>query len=657
MKHSKEGEGNEYFILLFRFGLIMLLYTICRLAFYFFNSDLFENLSFQTFKRILYGGLRFDLSAVLYINSLYLLLYLIPFKIKFRIGYQNFLKWLFIVTNAIGLAANVSDIIYYRFTLKRTTASVFKIFSHEENLLLLWGRFLVDYWYATLLWLVLIGVMVWGYSRFNPRPMGFRNRWQYSMVGILFLAIIGGLTIGGMRGGFRHSTRPINISNAAQYVERPEEIPIVLNTPFAILRTFDKSTFQEVKYFSSEELDSIFSPVHYPNRSASFNQHIIQEKRPNIVLIILESFGREHIGALNKNLEDGNYKGYTPFLDSLIAQSWAFNRAYANGRKSIDALPSIVASVPSLVQPYIVSEYANNRINGMAHLLKKIGYETAFYHGAPNGSMGFLAFTKMAGYDQYLGKNEFNNDGEFDGIWGIWDEPFFQFFAQDMNRLNEPFFTTIFSLSSHHPFKVPEKYEGVFPEGPLPLHKCMGYTDMALRRFFESAAKAPWFKNTLFIITADHCTIPFHEEYKTPVESFAIPILFYKPDEIEPRMDNSLAQQTDILPTVMSFIDYPYPFVAFGNDLWSAKNNKRFVINYFNESFQFLYENYALYFDGKNVTGIYDLEHDPLQKHNLIGQVDKPSAEKLLKAVIQQYISRMINDRLAWNVEGNKHDN
>ncbi|MFW6275827.1 MAG: LTA synthase family protein [bacterium] len=348
---------------------------------------------------------------------------------------------------------------------------------------------------------------------------------NYVVVSVVTLFLAGGLSIAGMRGGFRHSTRPINISNAARYVDKPEQVGIVLNTPFSVFRTIGKSVFQPVKFFEEDKLSAIYTPVHQPKKTASAN--VNQKERPNVVLIILESFGREHIGSLNKDLEDGTYKGFTPFLDSLISKSWAFERAYANGRKSIDALPSIVASVPSLVQPYIVSEYANNRINGLAGLLGKIGYESAFYHAAPNGSMGFMAFTKMAGYDHYIGQTEYNNNEDFDGMWGIWDEPFFQFFAKDMNRLKEPFFSTIFSLSSHHPFAVPDEYEGFFPKGPLPLHEVMGYTDMALRKFFESSSKCSWYNNTLFIIIADHCTIPFHREYKTPVESFADPLLFY----------------------------------------------------------------------------------------------------------------------------------
>ncbi|RCW38696.1 LTA synthase family protein [Marinilabilia salmonicolor] len=636
---------NEFLVLIIRFLFILTLFSISRLTFFWFNADLFREISFNGFLNLLVGGLRFDISALLYVNSLFLLLSLLPFKFKFSNWYQKGLKILFLVTNGIALAGNVADTIYYRFTLKRTTAGVFEQFSNEENMGALWLRFIFDYWYATLIWVAFMFLLGYLYNRVKPQPALKTFGWKYLGITVVVMAVVGGLSIGGMRGGFRHSTRPINISNAAKYVERPEQVSIVLNTPFSIFRTFGKTVFKPVRFFEEEELSKIYTPVFQPEQSASGSR--VGEKYPNVVLIILESFGREHIGALNQNLENGNYEGFTPFLDSLITQSWAFDKAYANGRKSIDALPSVIASVPSLVQPYIVSEYSTNKINGLAGLLSRVGYETAFYHGAPNGSMGFHAFTKMAGYDAYKGKTEYNNDEDFDGMWGIWDEPFFQFFAEDMGQLKEPFFTTLFSVSSHHPFAVPEQYVDTFPKGPLPLHEVMGYSDMALRRFFETASRADWFENTLFIITADHCTIPFHEEYKTPVESFAIPLVFYKPGDISPRMDSGLAQQTDIMPTVLSYIDYPYPYVAFGNDLLSKSREERFVVNYINDRYQFLYNNYAIYFDGEEVTEVYDLKSDPLQEINIKQGADLKNAKRLFKAYLQQYISRMINDEMS----------
>ena len=651
---------NEYPVLIFRMGVMMILYSLARVGFYFFNTGFFPNVDFEGFLTIMKGGMMFDISALLYINSIYLLLYLLPFEFKFKKGYQVGLKWLFFITNALGLAANVSDIIYYRFTLKRTTASVFEIFANEQNMGGLWMQFLVDYWYAFLFWVVLTALMVFLYSCFKPKPFLFSSKWKYAVVGMLFVALFGGLSVVGIRGGYRHSTRPINMSNAGKFVDSPEDMALVLNTPFSMLRTIGKKSFTPLSYFDNDELVKIYSPEKYPTGNKSiipidsagyngFNSSAVTDYGDvdfNVVVIILESFNREHSGYLNPDLDEGNYKGYTPFLDSLMKESLTFSQAFANGRKSIDAMPSVLASLPALVQPYVVSEYSSNRINGLGAMLAGEGYHTSFFHGAPNGSMGFDAISKLLGFEYYYGKNEYGNDDDFDGMWGIWDEPFFQFFGKKLKSFPEPFASAIFSLSSHHPFKVPEKYEGVFDKGTLPLHQCVGYTDMALRRFFESVKNQDWFKRTIFVITADH-SVPSHfEEYKTNINGFAIPIIFYAPGMNLKGLNTSLAQQIDIMPTVMDLLGYSKPYVAFGNSLLNREGDD-YVINYVSETFQFLMNEWAIYYDGKKVVALYNRLEDPLLTNNLVKKVPVPEKEfTLLKAVIQQYNNRMIYDEL-----------
>ena len=223
--------------------------------------------------------------------------------------------------------------------------------------------------------------------------------------------------------------------------------------------------------------------------------------------------------ALNPEKEGGQYKGYTPFLDSLMGHSKSFTYAIANGRKSIDGLPSVISSIPSLGVPYFLSPYSGNRINSLASLLGAEGYHTSFFHGAPNGSMGFNAFMNLAGVDHYYGMDEYGNADDFDGLWGIWDEPFLQFYADKLNTFPEPFMSSFFSVSSHHPFEIPDEYEDRFEGGPLPIHRCIQYTDFALKRFFEKASTMPWYKNTLFVITADHTSsnIQFPEEQQDEI--------------------------------------------------------------------------------------------------------------------------------------------
>ncbi len=367
--------------------------------------------------------------------------------------------------------------------------------------------------------------------------------------------------------------------------------------------------------------------------------------KKNVVIIILESYSREFFGSLNKDIKGGQYKGFTPFLDSLIGESLVFPKSFANGRKSIDAMPSIIASIPSLVYPYVISENSTNKINSLATILKKEGYTTSFFHGAPNGSMGFSAFAKTAGVEKYYGKNEFGNDAFFDGMWGIWDEEFFQFYAQELNQMKEPFYSSIFSVSSHHPFVVPERYEGKFPEGDLPVCKVIGYTDFALRRYFDTVKTMPWYKNTIFVITADHSTLPLFEDYSTTANSFAIPLIFFTPDSSMRGVNYKTASQIDIMPTLLDKMHYKGTFSAFGKSLLDTTNTGS-SMTYINEDYQLIRNDTSVLFDGKKCVGAYDLAHDKFEKNNLVGKVNLNSYETYIKAFMQQYNNRMLEDKL-----------
>jgi len=607
--------------------------------FYLFNPASFPKVTFTSFLTIMKGGLMFDVSALLYLNAVYILLFLLPLRFKFERWYQIMLKWLFMITNSIGLAFNLIDMIYYRYILKRTTASAFDIVAFDAGNTKLIGRFFYDFWFIPAILVVMIIFLSILYSKYKAKPFRIKNQFVYFLSGLPIIFLVAVLSVIGMRGGWRHSTRPINMNNAGAFVNAPEEMALVQNTPFCIFRTWGKKAFEHKSYFSSEaEMEKIYNPVHIPDS-------VGPARKDNVVVIILESFSKAFVGALNPQYNDSRDRTYTPFLDSLIHESLTFTNAFANGRKSIDAIPSVTASIPALVLPYVVSERSGNTINSLASLLNVQGYESAFYHGAPNGSMGFDAFTKIAGFQHYYGRNEYGNTADFDGIWGIWDEPFLQYFAHGMDKMKEPFFTTLFSISSHHPFEIPEKYKGVFPEGRIPINKCIRYTDRSLQKFFDTARKMPWFKNTLFVITADHSVDSDIKEYYTSVNRFAIPILFFKGDGTMKGVDNGIAEQIDIMPTILSYLNYPFPYMAFGNNLFDP-NSKRFAINYIEESYQFLMGDFALYMTADKLNAIYNRKEDPELRNNLLGKVNLLEEEQLQKAIIQQFNNRMADNRM-----------
>lgn len=633
--------GNVYWALFLRLILIMFLFSLCRLGFYLFNTSFFPDMDFVNLLMLMAAGTKFDLVAVLYVNMLFLFLSVLPFDFRFRYGYQEFLKYLYFISNGIALSANVCDFIYYKFTLRRTTADVFKQFQNEQNISGLIINFLADYWYALLFWVVLIVIMVKVYDAIKIWGPQTKNRITYYVTGILFIPIIAYLVVGAVRGGFRHSTRPITLSNAGEYVKDPRDISIVLNTPFTVFRTIGKTQIQKVNYFTNEEVEKIYTPWHVPSDTSAF--------RPkNVVVIILESFSKEFFGTFNHDKENGTYTGYTPFLDSLITQGKTYEYSFANGRKSIDGLPSVISSIPSLGVPYFLSPYSGNRINSLPSLLKQKNYHTSFFHGAPNGSMGFKAFMNLAGVDHYYGMSEYDNDDDFDGLWGIWDDKFLRFYADKLNEFPQPFMSSLFSVSSHHPFKIPEAYENKFKGGPLPIHKCVEYTDYALKMFFKKTSSMPWYNNTLFVITADHTSsnIQF-PEFRTAWGFYSIPVIFFTPDHSLTGRVQEIIQQTDIMPTVLGHLNFEKPYVAFGRDAFKDKTEP-FAFNYKDNTYQFFQKDFLLVFDGSKSLGLYNFKTDKLIEHNLIDQHPEivKQMELKLKALIQQYNNRMVEDRL-----------
>jgi len=628
-------------VLIYKLSIVMFLYTVCRILFYSFNMGLFPDVNVGLFTIMLLGGLRFDLSAILYFNLLFILLQLIPFKFRHLPKYQKGLDYLFYFTNAIGLALNCIDIIYYRFTQRRTTLLVFDEFRNEQNYLQLAKHFFLDYFYILLIWIVLVALMVWLSRKLKvgaPKWSGIK----YYTSGTIILAVFVGLTVIGLRSGLPPKQDfPLAPSDAGQYTLHPNDVAIVQNTPFCMLRTVQNTVYKRQNYFQEEELNAIYSPIHRPDSVGEF-------KKMNVVLIIVESLGKETLGFYNPQLDNGTYKGYTPFLDSLAEHSLVFMNSFANSRISIEGTPAVAASIPSLQESFTQSFYANNKINSLASCLSEKNYESVFAHAAPNGSLGLNAFAVMAGIKKYIGKNEYNNDADFDGVWGIWDHKFLPFFARECTRLQQPFIATLFTTSSHHPYKIPAELSNNFAEGTLPIFRSIRYTDYSLRKLFSEASHQPWYDNTIFVITGDHTCSRYHDVYKTSLGAFGVPLIFYTPGKQLPaRKDYGVAQQIDIMPTILNFLGYDKPYFAFGKDLLDDRQDK-FAINYAGNAFQLIWDNWVLQHNTEASIALYNWKIDPLLKNNLVGKNDSVQfrMERKIKAIIQQHNNRMIDNQL-----------
>ena len=305
------------------------------------------------------------------------------------------------------------------------------------------------------------------------------------------------------------------------------------------------------------------------------------------------------------------------------------------------------------VEPFILTQYANNDVSSIASCLGQQGYRTAFFHGADNASMGFRSYALSTGFQDYYGMDEYCADprfgaqDDFDGYWAIWDEEFLQYFSLMLDTLSQPFLATLFTATSHHPFNIPQCYQDTFLGGNMPVYRTIQYTDHALRQFFRAACKMPWYDSTIFVITADHTNVGEREEYKTDLGLFRVPIILFDPSGQLPRGSSpAIMQQINSMPTLLNLLGYPHPYLAYGIDILNTPSHDSWAVSYTNGIYQYVTGDTLLHFDGQKVVGLYTLSADPLLKHNLLRPNSPQPDCHHLQAIIQSYMQRMINNQL-----------
>ncbi|MFL1896118.1 LTA synthase family protein [Aquimarina sp. 2-A2] len=521
---------------------------------------------------------------------------------------------------------------YYKFTGKRSSYSMITAKGMENEIPGLVLSFMTEFWYI----IFLLAAVLFLFWKSIPNVKDTNEQVEYSLKNITvstlsFIAILGlSILIG--RGGTQR--KPLKRVDAIHYGS-PQTSALVLNTPFSIIKTLSKKEDLAVPtYFTPEELSKHFNPVKKFSSTTPFN-------KKNVVVLILESFGNENVGT------KGEDNSYTPFLDSLITQSLFFKNGFANGRLSIDAVPSILSSIPSLMDNnFIQSTYAFNKIKGLPKILKEQGYKTSFFHGAFNGSQNFDQYAKISGFDAYYGKNEYPYEGGEDGRWGIFDEEFMQYFGEELTNFKSPFFTTLFTISSHNPYIIPEKYKNKFPKGTTKIHETIGYSDYALQKFFEFAKTQKWYDNTLFVLSADHTSSGGKDFYNTSLGKLSIPILFFDPSNDQLRgISEKNFQQIDILPSILEYLNYQGEILTFGNKL---SDDNRMIACYQNNAYHFVKNDYYLIFDGNKTLGYYNWKKDRNQEHDLaeVRVQERLHFETEAKAYIQSFNSRVVNDQL-----------
>ncbi|MDD6210398.1 MAG: sulfatase-like hydrolase/transferase [Bacteroidales bacterium] len=617
------------------FGLYIAFF-LCRIFFYFYNINDLGAISLENVWRLLHGSLVFDSASIFYINLPFLLLSLLPLPFKSSKGYRILLWSFFLIVNGIGLIINIADIFYYPFKLARIASDDLHFFT-EEGIGSILGYSILDYWYALPFFLSLICWLLFVLYKTEKITATPFKKVSYYFIYVFFIAATAGVSIVLIRGGVSKATFPMQMSDASFYAS-PKQASLVLSNPFCLIRTIKKET-NFPTYYDETELNRIYRPQQAPVKDPA----VQLPDSTNVVLLILESFGSGHSSFLSKPDVAGS-NNHTPFLDSLYHEGLVFTNAFQNGIRSMDALPAIWGSIPSFKSEFLSLPYSIAAFRTLPTSLQEMGYFTAFLHGATRKTMSFVAFSELCGVDHFYMLEEYEKERgkeDYNGYWGIHDDKFLDYTADKLNTFPQPFFATIFTLSSHHPNVIPQEYEQQFKEGSQPIHRAIEYSDFSLRLFFDKIKHEPWYKNTLFILTADHGSRGEAAKFQSSPYNYAVPIFFYYPGNkelLKGEMDG-IAQHIDIFPTILNMLGYPRPHFGFGNDLLNTSSNERFAFHYFGNGYNCLTDDRLYLFNEKEVTGIYAYKDDPLLTQNLLpeGEEMPPLLLEQLKARLQQY--------------------
>lgn len=591
---------------------------LTQFVFYLCNIKLFP-ICETSVVELLKGIFIYTIATTSILLSPFILLTTIPFKrLAVKRWYRTITEITYIIPILFAIIVGSCNAPYYQFTYKRLSAQIFTYLTNCGDYGSLLPHFIIDYWEA-IISIIVLSIMLIVICRkihFNRKQYEIihiknGNTWRRNGFRILVFIIAIGILHITSHGGIKKQL--IDTSEMGRHCELSYSalvIPDALN----IINTLIDNDIEDIEIKMETDLNW-FDPMFISQATANGNESDTTISQ-NVVLLILESFSQEYMGCYNPHTE----RSHTPFIDSLAKISTIF-QGQANGKQSIEGIPAILSSMPTLIEtPYINSRYYQEHQRSLPQILNEHGYHTAFYHGGENGIMNFDKYCLDIGFSHYYGENEYYSDGgspnDHDGSWGIYDQPYLQYFANRLNKTPQPFFCCAYTLSSHHPYSIPDSIKQNYPEREHPILKCVEYTDNAVRQLFESIKDEPWFRNTLFIITSDHCGPNISKNYIKKNGLYRIPVIFYHPADSTAQQYDRIVQQTDIMPTLIDYLGIKDSAICFGTSLYQNPD-QGWSITYGNGVYTINTKKGTLHFNSKDEQYIPIEETEPNQEDSI----------------------------------------
>jgi phosphoglycerol transferase MdoB-like AlkP superfamily enzyme len=613
------------------FFLLLLVFLGLRAAFLAWNWQLFSHESSLALFFAFVHGLRFDAAILALLLGPLLVFNMIPPLQRLRCSrwWQNSERMWLMLCAILCLTPNISDIEHFHYIGRRATIEMFLNPTDFVTLLL---PILAQHWYLVLAWVItcfLLSKALWIIAEHEAATcLSLRSWFALVLITVPLVTLLG-------RGGLQK--RPLNSAHAITTSPSPQLAALSLNSTYTLLRSIGNNRIAEVVFFKPE--DNIFSYLRAQQHFAN-----LPRRTDNVIILIMESLGAEFLSELNEG------ESRIPFIESLgRTKGLLLVNCLANGGETGYAHNSILASIPQMMPTSIIGTvYENNEIIGLGSILKKYAYATSFYHGGPRGLFNFDIRARTLGFDEHFYKEDYPDQSDYDGQWGIYDEPFFAYAAEKLKaEATPPFASYILSLSNHPPYRLPASYTRPnFPHWSPKEHTAY-YADQAVKKFFASIEHEPWFKDTLFVITGDHPPFELADKMREhPLDRRRIPLIFYHPRGLPLQgVSLKLAQQTDILPSILDFLGLgsleQKNITPFGRSVFSPQDGLAVLYNF--GSFD-LFAGHTLV----TLKGDHSLVQQTLAPTSIPLPPDSSTAVdygKLLKGYVQYYTSGLINNR------------
>lgn len=387
---------------------------------------------------------------------------------------------------------------------------------------------------------------------------------------LMFLPIRGSFTVAPMNTGFvyYHNTKPFANHSA---------VNVVWNFLYSVKK--GASSDYPENFFDKTQTGVLFDSLY---QHVTPSPDYLSRARPNIIMIILESYTADVIAPL------GGETDVAPYLNKLCGEGILFSQIYSSGDRTDKGLISILSGYPAQPQGSVIKLPAKTeKLPQLNRYLKQLGYKTSFIYGGDIDFANFRSYLNSSGFDHLTTLDHFDRN-LYTSKWGVHDHHMFDKAMHELDTTTETFFKVVLTLSSHEPFDVPldPPFRTGKDEESMFLNSCR-YTDESLGKFIEYCKTKDWWKNTLVVITADHGhRFPRNKEL-IQKERFHIPLLMVGGAVPQDTVINTIGSQTDIANTLLGQLDQPSKEFIFSKDLL-APDVKSFAAYYFTDGYGFI---------------------------------------------------------------------